>query len=149
MRAIERSGASGLRTRKVLRRLTTVWGGLAVVLLALAGCGGAGTEGGLSVTAEFDPTPPTVGPTSVELSVATAEGEPVTDAEVAIEANMNHAGMVPEFAEARAAEPGRYEAEFEFTMAGDWFLLVTVRTADGEEVQETVPVPGVRPSATE
>ena len=57
---------------------------------------------------------------------------------------MNHAGMVPVFADARETAPGRYEATLNFTMAGDWFILVQARLPDGRTVEQAIDVPGVQ-----
>jgi hypothetical protein len=68
-----------------------------------------------------------------------AAGQPITDATVALEGNMNHAGMAPVFAdavtdEADGAADGYYTVPFAFTMLGDWILTVTVEEADGATV---------------
>jgi hypothetical protein len=51
--------------------------------------------------------------------------------------------MVPVFADAVEVEPGRYRAELEFTMGGDWFLLVDAETRDGRTLRWQRDVPGV------
>ena len=61
-----------------------------------------------------------------------------------LEGNMNHAGMTPVFADARETEPGKYEAALEFTMGGDWFVLVNVTLADGRKLSRKVDVRGVK-----
>ena len=115
----------------------------AFVLLAAASCSGGGaTEAGADVRLELSPSPPRVGLTTVALSLTEPDGSPLTGATVRVEGNMNHAGMVPEFADAMEAEPGLYRGELEFTMGGDWFLVVSVK--DGESSFERVlDVPGV------
>jgi len=53
--------------------------------------------------------------------------------------------MAPIFATAgEQAQPGRYQASLTFTMAGDWFLLVTGELADGRHLARRVDVPAVR-----
>jgi hypothetical protein len=56
---------------------------------------------------------------------------------------MNHAGMVPEFAQAREMAPGRYQGDLEFTMGGDWFILVRAKLPDGRALERKIDVPGV------
>jgi len=89
------------------------------------------------------PQPPRVGPATVEVRLADAAGAPVRGATVGVEGNMNHAGMVPSIATTREVAPGCYEGALEFTMGGDWFLLIDVRLADGAHFEEKVDVPGV------
>jgi hypothetical protein len=72
-----------------------------------------------------------------------ADGELIENAELELEANMSHAGMVPVFASAREVAPGRYEASLEFTMGGDWFILVRSELPDGRSLERRVDLPGV------
>jgi hypothetical protein len=53
--------------------------------------------------------------------------------------------MRPVFAEATEAGPGRYRAALEFTMAGDWVVLVHLTLPDGSRVERQFDVKGVRP----
>lgn len=116
-----------------------------LVALMLAACSGGGTgEGGLSVSYRLDPAPPAVGSAAIELRLVDPEGKPVTGAQVELEANMNHAGMTPTFATLTEAEGGRYDGQVEFTMGGDWFLLMNATLPDGRTVERTLDVKGVR-----
>jgi hypothetical protein len=56
---------------------------------------------------------------------------------------MSHAGMVPVLALARETTPGRYQAELELTMVGDWFMLVRADLPDGRSMERKIDVPGV------
>lgn len=122
--------------------------GLVVLAVVLSsGCGREAAPGGLPgvrVDVEVRPEPPEVGPATVGVTLTGDDGEPLRDATVRVEGNMNHAGMKPEFGDGREVEPGRYEAPLEFTMGGDWFLLVDVRLADGRTLRKQVDVPAVR-----
>lgn len=90
------------------------------------------------------PDPPRVGPATVSLSLADEKtGRAVEGAEVRLEGNMSHPGMKPVFGDAREVAPGKYEAPLEFTMGGDWFILVDATLRDGRTVQKQVDVPGV------
>jgi len=118
---------------------------LTVAIVCGAGCGGSGEPApDLAVECTTVPSPPVVGVAQLELAVRDAAGASVTGATVRIEGNMNHAGMTPSFAEAREIEPGRYQADLDFTMAGDWFLLVDVTLADGRTARRKVDVPSVK-----
>jgi hypothetical protein len=72
-----------------------------------------------------------------------ATGELIENAELELEANMSHAGMVPVFASGREVAPGKYEASLEFTMGGDWFILVHAELPDGRSLERTIDLPGV------
>ena len=63
-------------------------------------------------------------------------------ATINLEGNMNHAGMVPTLAQAQEVVPGQYEASLEFTMAGDWFILVQADLPDGRMMQHRVDLAG-------
>lgn len=111
----------------------------------LSACSGSGTgDGGLSVTFRFDPPAPAVGTARLALRLVDPAGQPVQGASVAVEANMDHAGMVPTFATLAEDGPGHYVGDVAFTMGGDWFLQLDVTLADGRKVSRTLDVPGVR-----
>jgi hypothetical protein len=70
-------------------------------------------------------------------------GEPVTDASVGLEGNMNHAGMVPVMADAvtddaDGAADGVYQVPFTFNMNGDWIITVVAELADGTTEMQDV-----------
>lgn len=126
------------------RRLAAA-GLLAVAALLPVACSGGGTgEGGVSVTFRLDPRPPRVGTAKLELRIIDPAGGPVAGASVDVEANMNHAGMQPTFATLEEQAGGLYTGTLEFTMGGDWFLLVQAELADGSRVERRLDVPGVR-----
>ena len=119
----------------------------ACAVVILAACGGDGGRSvDMQVAAEVEPSPPSVGATTVRLDLADAGGAPIAGADVSVEANMSHAGMQPVFSDATEVAPGRYVASFEWTMAGDWFLLVTATASDGTRRQGKVDVRAVRPA---
>jgi len=91
----------------------------------------------------IEPDPPQLGPATVTVILTGTDGQPIRGAQMEIEGNMSHAGMMPVLASARETEPGRYQAELEFTMVGDWFMLVRADLADGRSMERKVDVPGV------
>lgn len=121
------------------------WVGLGcLVLLLLAGCGrGSKDLPDVDVALEIEPSPPQLGLASIMVALHDANGLPISGAQVELEGNMNHAGMVPVFAEASEVAPGRYRAGMEFTMGGDWFILVRADLPDGRSMERKVDVPGV------
>jgi YtkA-like protein len=117
----------------------------AAILLA-AGCQEpSGTTPDVLIEHEISPQPPKVGPSVFSLRITdAASSKPLSGAHVRLEGNMTHAGMSPVFAEAKEAEPGRYRATLEFTMGGDWVVLVHAALPDGREVERQFDVKGVR-----
>jgi hypothetical protein len=121
---------------------------LCVLLLSAVGCPGQqdnqATTAAVNVKLELEPTPPKVGIAELALTLSDSSGDPLAGANLQVEGNMNHAGMKPVFADLKETKPGRYTGRLEFTMGGDWFLLVTGQLADGRRVNEKVDVPGVK-----
>lgn len=112
--------------------------------LFLAGCRRTETFDGVTIEHEVTPRPPRVGPARIVLRVADEAGRPLSGARVRLEGNMAHAGMRPVFAEARESEPGRYQSELEFTMGGDWVVIVRLTLPDGREIERQFDVKGVQ-----
>lgn len=91
----------------------------------------------------FEPSPPTTGNAEVTLKIADEEGNPLDVTGLQVEGNMNHAGMKPSFAKVSRSAPGTYKGTLDFTMGGDWFVLVTGKLPDGRRLEEKIDVPGV------
>jgi hypothetical protein len=98
----------------------------------------------VSVDLKVSPEPPQVGEVMVTVVLGDADGVPISGAEMALEGTMTHAGMKPVFADARETAPGRYEAAIEFTMGGDWVVIVRTTLPDGRSLEREIDVPGVR-----
>lgn len=69
-------------------------------------------------------------------------GQPITNAQVSLEGNMNHAGMVPVLTDPVAdgddgAVDGVYQVPFEFTMLGDWIITISA-SVDGNTIERNV-----------
>jgi hypothetical protein len=56
---------------------------------------------------------------------------------------MSHAGMSPVFADSLEVAPGDYRANMEFTMAGDWVIVVHLTLRDGEKLERQFEIKGV------
>lgn len=93
-----------------------------------------------------DPSPASVGPASLHLTLADGAREPVPGARLRVDGHMTHPGMAPVTAEAREVAPGSYAADLTFTMAGDWVLVVEGTLPDGRRLRRELSVPGVRAS---
>ncbi len=78
------------------------------------------------------------------VSLADAEGHPLTHAKLTVEGDMSHPGMSPVFAESKEVTGGRYQSQIDFAMAGDWALVLHIQLPDGETVEREIDVKGVR-----
>lgn len=117
----------------------------ALVVLVAAGCSRP-EESSTDFTIEMHvtPSPPVEGVVQIELLLKDADGAMVTATSVKLEGNMNHAGMKPSFADAKQVSPGKYAADLELTMGGDWYVLVDAVLVDGTKVQRKLDLPGVQ-----
>jgi hypothetical protein len=122
-------------------RVSTVL--LAIVLILAACRGGSSGPDDVAVDLAVTPHPPCVGPATIVTNLQDPGGEPVAGAQVSLEGDMNHAGMVPVLGEATEVAPGRYETPLTFSMGGDWFILVHATLPDGRTLEHKVDVPGV------
>ncbi len=125
--------------------LMKVWIGIGLlVILLLVGCGRGGTDlPEIGVDLAIEPDPPRIGPALVTVALRDANGQPIQGAVVKLEGNMSHAGMVPVLVDATEVAEGLYQADLEFTMGGDWFILVQADLPDGRSLERKVDVPGV------
>ena len=85
----------------------------------------------VALTLTADPAPAVVGPLRFDLTLLDGDGAPIDGATVTLRGDMSHAGMEPVLATAAAQGQGRYSADFEWTMAGDWIVTVQAALPDG------------------
>jgi copper(I)-binding protein len=118
---------------------------LILILLVFMGCQRAGR----SPEADNDNVQIALQPMPLEETLVVvltdSSGAPITGATVALEGNMNHAGMIPVLADpiaddADGSVDGRYHLPFTFTMLGDWIVTVTVTQADGSSFSRNLEV---------
>ena len=126
--------------------------GLTAVLLACSlwiGCDRpADTASGVSLTWDLEPAPPQAGTAGVaRLTLRDARQQPLTGARLRIEGHMSHPGMAPVLSAATERGNGTYEAPIEFTMAGDWILVVTGDVPGIGRLTRQIEVVGVRPAS--
>lgn len=119
-----------------------LWG--IVVLLLLTACGSPAVPTD-NTDLQITLLPVSAGEesTSLRVQLRDAAQNPITDATVTLEGNMNHAGMAPVFAEPvtdadDGAVDGIYQAPFQFSMLGDWIITITVEQADGSQATRDV-----------
>ncbi len=98
----------------------------------------------ISIEHEITPVSPVVGTAEVHLRLTDEAGRPVTNAQITLEANMSHPGMTPVFAAAKETGDGLYTAPLQFTMAGDWVILLHCVLPEGEKVERQFEVTRVR-----
>jgi hypothetical protein len=113
---------------------------LLLVLLMLLGCRQQtpdAAQTGLMIDLRVEPEDSTVGEATLIITVTDASGSPVNDASVSARGDMNHAGMVPVLADVDGGAAGEYTLPFEWTMAGDWFVEITVTLPDGTTAVQT------------
>ena len=96
----------------------------------------------------LEPSPPFAGtPIVVRLTLRDREQKPVTGARLRLEGLMSHPGMAPVTATVTDRGNGEYEAPLQFTMAGDWILLVAGELPDGMPLKQQIEINGVRPAS--
>lgn len=95
---------------------------------------------GYQVSFEVDPATPIVGESRVVITILDESGNPVDNARVEIRGDMAHAGMVPVLATAEGRGSGHYDAAFEWTMAGDWVVMVSATLPDGRTIEREFPI---------
>jgi hypothetical protein len=110
------------------------------------GCGKqpANTQPGIAIEHQITPQPIRVGAATVNLTVRDRGERPVSGAYIALEAEMAHPGMSPEFGEAKEVAPGRYQGSVTFTMAGEWVLLMHITLRNGRRFEQQINVGNVR-----
>ena len=122
--------------------------GLIVFLSPFSGCSKHRADEsapGLAIKHEISPDPPHVGAATLTLKLADATATPITKAHVGLEADMLHPGMVPRPFEVKELDPGTYQAQVQFDMAGDWVILLHVTLPDGDTLDRQFDVKGVQP----
>jgi hypothetical protein len=92
---------------------------------------------------DVSPQPPRVGPVTITLKLTDLPGKPISGADIKLEGNMSHAGMVPVFATATEIGAGSYRANIELSMAGDWNILVHLTLPDGRKLDQQFEIKGV------
>ena len=101
--------------------------------------------GTIQASVQFDPNPPTThGPVKLKIVLSDSNGNALPLSEFAVEGDMNHAGMSPVFAQLHETAPGEYSGEIQFTMGGDWFLLLSGQLPGNTHIVKKVDVRGVK-----
>jgi hypothetical protein len=104
------------------------------------------TSSGVVVDFQIKPKPVRVGPVVISFTLTDAGNHPVTGAQIAVEADMSHAGMSPVLAQANEVQPAHYESHLSLGMAGDWVILMHGTLPHGEKLERQFDVRDVRPN---
>ena len=118
---------------------------LLFMIIGLIGCGRTQTSdiSEIGIELSVSPSPPATGLATLVLNLTDEQNQPISGATIELEGNMTHAGMIPVFSQARENQPGIYEAPLEFTMGGDWFIIVSATLPDGRQLERQIDVLGV------
>ena len=127
-----------------------VRGRLGVALVAgtiLLGCGQPRSTDDVSLRWTLDPSVPSASADTIaRITVHDERQRPVTGARLQLEAHMSHPGMAPVVGRFSDRGGGAYDTRLQFSMAGDWVLVVTGELPDGRRITRSLPVAGVRPA---
>jgi hypothetical protein len=114
---------------------------LITLVLLTSACGGRESAvqestGDYYIEVQPETDPPTVGVTTLLITLTDPAGKPVDNATINVRGDMHHAGMIPEFGEADTSTDGVYEIPFNWSMAGSWILEITATLPDDQGVAE-------------
>jgi hypothetical protein len=91
--------------------------------------------------------PPIVGtPALGEITLRDRARRPVPGARLQVVGLMSHAGMAPIIAVVAERGDGVYQVHLQFTMSGDWILLVTGSLPDGRRLSHQIDIANARPA---
>ncbi len=134
---------------KCLAQVWRPWFAVLGMTLLLVGCAlppdGVGVQEDSNLNIMLEAAPEGKDGDHLIVMLTDAAGAPISDATVAMEGNMNHAGMVPVVTEGvqdgdDGVADGHYRAPFAFTMLGDWIITVQVTHADGSVISQNLDV---------
>ena len=123
--------------------------GVALVAAALAGCWRtASSTNEITLRWTVEPSTPSASTdTLTRITLQDEQQRPVPGARLQLEAHMSHPGMAPVVRRLTDRGGGVYETHLQFSMAGDWVLVVTGELPDGRRITRSLPIAGVRPAA--
>jgi hypothetical protein len=120
-------------------------------MVSLTGCQRASRQEAVDQAPEItvallsDPDPALVGPATLAVQLSDANGASVQGATVSFKGDMSHAGMQPVLADAAETAGGVYEAQWVWTMSGDWIVTVTAALPDGRTLMRRFDLTVSRP----
>ena len=87
-------------------------------------------EADLTISLRLLPAEASVGEAELLIDIADTDGRAVSPGRVDVRGDMDHAGMTPVLRDDVQGSAGQYRVPFEWTMAGDWTVEVTLTFAD-------------------
>jgi YtkA-like len=159
MRFAPASGTKRQSPRKPAPRVCGIRrSGTVIAAVVAASCGAAFAFAGagcakssdaplrITIENEIRPQPVRVGAATITLKLADTRPRPIAGAKVSLEAAMSHPGMAPVFGDTQEVASGKYEGTIQFTMAGDWVILLHITLPDGKKIEREIRVGNVRAS---
>jgi len=131
------------------RRSRAAWPVLAIACgLVSTACGRrAVLAEDVSIEWKLTPAPPIVGtPALGEITLRDRAHRPVHGARLQVVGLMSHPGMAPVFPAVTERGDGVYQVHLQFTMGGDWILLVTGLLPDGRKFSHQIDIANARPA---
>jgi hypothetical protein len=125
------------------RRLTLV---VLAIMFGISCHRPSNASSGVKVEFQIKPQPVRVGPVEISLTLTDIATQPLTGAQITVEADMSHAGMSPVFAPSKEVGAGQYQSQLSLGMAGDWVVLLHGTLPNGEKLERQFNVGDVRPN---
>ncbi len=129
----------------------TYFGLTSVIILFIAsglmiiGCQPSGDEASkIALDWKIEPNPPQVGMATIKFTLRDSTEQLIEGADIRLEGTMSHPGMTPVIVTAEETAPGKYSAEMEFTMGGDWIILIKLALDEERVVERQIEIPRVR-----
>ncbi len=110
---------------------------LSLMMVSLLGCSRTPSDDP-RLTISLEQTPSAMGGQTIVLTINDGT-TPLDNANVQLEATMTHAGMPSQIVPMQALGAGKYQASIDFSMLGEWVLIVNVTEANGATMQRTLP----------
>ena len=111
---------------------------------SIVACHRHAAEPKISIQEQITPQPVKAGPANLSITLDNEAAQPISHATIQVEGDMSHPGMSPVFSQATEIAPGKYQAQINFTMGGDWVVLLHIRLPDGRKVERQINVPNVQ-----
>lgn len=101
----------------------------------------------MTVSWAIEPAPPVAGSDTVAvITLQDDRKQPVRGATLQLEGHMSHPGMAPVTSSVTDRGDGTYEGRLQFSMAGDWIVVVTGELPDGRRITRQLEIAGIRPA---
>lgn len=110
---------------------------LSLLFVSLLGCSRTPSDDP-RLNISLEQIPSTMEVQTIVLSISDG-ATPLENAKVQIEATMTHAGMPSQIVPMESLGAGKYQASIDFSMLGEWVLIVNITESNGAVMQRTLP----------